>query len=298
MPASPLRGRFVWHELTTHDPDAAARFYPGLTGWKVEPYADNPSYRLWTVGGVPMGGLMALPDEQRRAGAPPAWLCYVGVPDVDATVRQATALGARVYVQPQTIPVGRFAVLADPQGAAFAVYRPSQEPMGGDDAPVGDFSWHELATTDPKKAQEFYRALFGWEHASSFEMGPGDTYWMFKRGGGTKTLGGIYRKRAEMAGPSAWLPYIRVASADKAAAAATRSGGKILNGPMDVPGGDRIAMCFDPQGAAFAVHTVVAQVSAKAKPKSQKPKKKPKKKPEKKPRAKAKPKRAKAKGRR
>jgi len=296
MPAAPLRGRFVWHELTTHDPDAAARFYPGLTGWKVEPYADNPSYRLWTMGGVPMGGLMVLPDEQRRAGTPPYWLCYMGAPDVDATVRQATSLGARVVVAPQTIPVGRFAVLADPQGAVFALYRPSQEPMGNDEAGVGDFSWHELATTDPAAAQKFYRALFGWEHASSFEMGPGDTYWMFKRGGGTKTLGGIYKKRPEMTAPPNWLPYVRVASADKAAAAAGRTGGKVLIGPMDVPGGDRIAMCIDPQGAAFAVHTVMAQATTTRPKPSRKPVK-PKRKVTK-PKAKAKPRRAKAKAKR
>lgn len=279
MPASPLRGRFVWHELTTNDPDAAARFYPGLTGWKVEAWDQNPAYRLWTMNGEPMGGLMALPEDARRSGAPPSWLTYIGVPDVDASTRQATSLGARVIVAPQTIPVGRFAVLADAQGAVFALYRPSQEPLRGDDAAVGDFSWHELATSDPKAAQEFYRALFGWEHASSFEMGPGDTYWMFKRGGGTKTLGGIYRKRPEMSAPPNWLCYVRVPNADKAAAAATRAGGKVLIGPLDVPGGDRIAMCLDPQGAMFAVHTVTAPAAAArpkatAKPKAKKTAKK------------------------
>src|SRR5438477_353571 len=116
MPALSLRGRFVWHELMTTDPDAAARFYPAVTGWKVQTWEHNPAYRLWTMGGAPMAGLMALPDHSRRMGTPPAWLSYVGVPDVDATVRQATSLGARTYAGPQDIPVGRFAVLGGPCG--------------------------------------------------------------------------------------------------------------------------------------------------------------------------------------
>src|SRR5256886_8506111 len=136
MPAPSLRGRFVWHELMTTDPDAAARFYPAVTGWKVQTWEHNPAYRLWTMGGAPMAGLMALPDHSRRMGTPPAWLSYVGVPDVDATVRQATSLGARTYAGPQDIPVGRFAVLADPQGATFGLYKPSQQPVRGNDAAI------------------------------------------------------------------------------------------------------------------------------------------------------------------
>src|SRR5207247_2376254 len=175
MPAPSLRGRFVWHELMTTDPDAAARFYPAVTGWKVQTWEHNPAYRLWTMGGAPMAGLMALPDHSRRMGTPPAWLSYVGVPDVDATVRQATSLGARTYAGPQDIPVGRFAVLADPQGATFGLYKPSQQPVRGNDAAIGDFSWHELATTDYKAAWAFYRALFGWEPRESIDMGPDGT---------------------------------------------------------------------------------------------------------------------------
>src|SRR3989449_4958974 len=73
----------------------------------------------------PMGGLMRLPEQARRMGAPPHWMPYVAVPDVDATVRQPQGLGARVYVSPQDIPEGRFAVLADPPGATFFVFNPA-----------------------------------------------------------------------------------------------------------------------------------------------------------------------------
>ena len=270
MPAPPTfpRGRFVWHELMTTDPDAAVGFYSKVVGWKVQARKDDSSYRLrhdspyrlWMTGSSPMGGLMRLPEQARRMGAPPHWMPYVAVPDVDATVRQAQGLGARVYVSPQDIPEGRFAVLADPQGATFSVFKPApagSPPPDSDDVKVGGFSWHELVTTDWKRAWDFYRALFGWEHSSSMEMGPGNTYWMFKRGGGTTMLGGMYNKSAEA--PPHWLCYVLVPNADRAAETAARAGGKIVMGPMEVPGGDRIAGGLDPQGAAFAVHARAAQ---------------------------------------
>ena len=265
MPAPSLRGRFVWHELMTTDPDAAARFYPDVTGWKVQTWDQDPAYRLWTVGDVPVGGLMAIPDHARRMGTPPSWLSYVGVPDVDATVRQATSLGGRAYVAPQDIPVGRFAVLADPQGAAFGVYKPSQQPARGKSAMMGDFSWHELATTDYKAAWAFYRALFGWEPTESMDMGPDGTYWMFALAGGDKSVGGMYNKPPAL--PAArWLAYVSVPSADIAARTAQRTGGRLVSGPMDVPGGDRVAQCVDPQGAVIAVHAVAAVAKPAARP--------------------------------
>jgi len=95
---------------------------------------------------------------------------------------------------------------------------------------------------------------------------------MFQRGGGSRMLGGIYTKAADRPGPAHWLCYAMVASADRAAQAITRSGGRILTGPMDVPGGGRIAMCVDPQGAAFAVHAArPAKRAAPARRKATKP---------------------------
>jgi predicted enzyme related to lactoylglutathione lyase len=267
MPAAPLRGRFVWHELMTGEPDAAARFYPKVTGWGIQSWDEDPSYRMWTVKGMPVGGLMELPAEARQMGTPPSWLMYVGVPDVDATVREATARGARTYVPPRDLSIGRFAVMADPQGATFAVYRPTRPPEGGDEVGLGEFSWHELATTDWRAAWDFYHALFGWELTESMDMGPQGTYQMFGRAG--RSLGAVYGKPTGAPGPIAWLCYIRVPSADRAVEAAQRAGGTLLNGPMEVPGGDRIAQFLDPHGAGFAVHSLAAKPATRpARPKA------------------------------
>lgn len=275
MPAALARGRFVWHELMTSNPDAAAAFYGKVIGWKTQGWPQDPSYRMWTARGIPVGGLMALPDQAKLAGAPPHWMSYIGVPDVDAAVRQATGLGARTHVPPKDIPnAGRFAVLVDPQGATFTVYASSQPESAQPE--LGGFSWHELATTDTQAAWKFYRTLFGWEHTSSMDMGPDGVYLMFGFGAGP--VGGIYKKPLEVPMPN-WLPYIRVAKVDDTGKAATRAGGRVINAPMEVPGGDRVVTFLDPQGAMIAAHSKAAAKPAKKKATKKKPaRKKPAKK--------------------
>jgi len=215
-------------------------------------------------------------------GAPPNWLTYIGTPDVDATVRQAEELGAMVLKGPDDIPNGgRFAVLRDPQGAVFAIYRSPASAVGpaGDKPAMGDFSWHELMTTDPEAAFDFYQRLFGWDKTDAMDMGPDlGTYQMFSGGGAS--MGGIYRKPAAAPAPPHWLPYAYVPDSKKAAALATARGAKILNGPMQVPGGDWIVMAVDPQGAVFAVHSPGAAAAKPAKSAAKaKPAKRAKKKP-------------------
>jgi len=254
------RGRFVWHELYTTDIEAAKAFYTKVIGWGTEKWAATseltpPEYTMWMAGERAVGGVMLLPHKARKMGAPPHWMAYVNVPDVDATVKKAKSLGANVFVEPETIPeVGTFAVMADPQGAVFAVmnpdgpYQPETDPE-----PLG-FSWHELFAEDWKKADKFYTELFGWKPMEDMDMGPEiGTYHMFGRD--RFMYGGMMNRPANMQAPPSWLHYVLVDSADAAAERAVKAGGKILNGPMDVPGNDRVAMLLDPQGAAFAVHS-------------------------------------------
>ena len=167
----------VWFDLMTTDTEGAKAFYTETIGWKTQPYADadpNMPYTMWVAGQSPIGGVMALPEEARKMGAPPHWLAYTSVADVDASVQQATKLGGRVLAPAMNIPkVGRFAVLADPQGAVFAIIDPENarpEPAGV--PPLGAFSWHELATTDQEAAFAFYSGLFGWDAMERMEMGP------------------------------------------------------------------------------------------------------------------------------
>jgi len=246
------RGRFVWYDLMTNDPKKAEAFYQRVAGWGTQVWDGQQPYTMWTVNGNPIGGVMEMP---KGVNAPPHWIAYLAVPDVDATVKQAESLGATTHHKPTDIPsVGRFAVLADPQGAFFAVFTPQGNTPGHEGMPnVGEFSWHELATTDYASAFRFYQALFGWEKIAEHDMGPMGIYFLFGRNG--QQLGGMFNKPPEMPFPPNWLQYIQVDSADGAAERVKANGGQVLNGPMDVPGGDRIAQCLDPQGGAFAVHS-------------------------------------------
>ena len=243
------RGRFVWHELMTPDAKKAQEFYTKITGWGTQPFGD--AYTMWTVNGVPMGGVMNLPEPS----APIGWLAYISVPDVQAAANKVESLGGKIVKKPADIPnVGTFSIVADPQGAMFCLFKGAQnQPFEDRDPKIGEFSWHELATTDWAAAWKFYENLFGWEKRAEHDMGPMGVYMLFGIAG--REAGGMFTRPKEMPGGPAWLHYVRVPDSDRAAALVQQYGGQVLNGPMDVPGGDRIAQCLDPQGAAFAVHS-------------------------------------------
>jgi predicted enzyme related to lactoylglutathione lyase len=247
-----MHGQFCWYELTTPDVDAAKKFYPRFTGWGTVAF-DN-DYTMFTTGGVPRAGIFRLNDQMRQQGVPPNWMPYVESDNVDDTARKASSLGGKVIVNPTDIPgTGRFAVVQDPQGATFGIYRSSTRSGGWDGKPVvGSFSWHELMTTDHVKAFEFYRALFGWEKNGEMDMGGGATYLMYGRG--EAMYGGIYTATPEMTGVHPfWLVYIHVKDVGKAVEAATKAGAFVQRPRMEIPGGT-IAILGDPQGAGFALH--------------------------------------------
>jgi uncharacterized protein len=180
---------------------------------------------------------------------------YVGVPKLEDAVAHITRLGGRDCSPVIEVPnVGRMQMMQDPQGAAFYVFEPSSTEQMPEAAPeVGDASWHELMTTDAPAAMTFYNEIFGWQPSDAMDMGDMGKYQMFNRPIGM--IGGIMNKPKEMAQvPPNWQIYFRVDDLDAAIDRIKANGGQILNGPMEVPGGDRIVNAMDPQGAAFSLH--------------------------------------------
>jgi predicted enzyme related to lactoylglutathione lyase len=260
MPAVKTRGRFVWYELSTSDPAAAQGFYKKIMGWGTEDFPETDSSTVYTMlknGDTPIGGLWQLPAELASQGVPPNWLPYISTDDVDETVGEATQLGARVVVPPKDIPnMGRFAVLADPQGAMFALYKSTQEMPDPEFNPqLGEGSWHELTTSDHVAAYEFYNKLFGWEKQTEMDMGGGAMYMMYGRTSDSPMLGGMWTAPPGQPIPPSWMIYFKVEDADQTAERIKQLGGQIVNGPMEVPGGDRVAQAMDPQGAMFGIHS-------------------------------------------
>ena len=250
-------GRFVWHDLMTTDTEGAKKFYGAVAGWGTQAWEGPTPYTLFTVGGIPIGGVSPLSDDMKKNHVPPHWLPAVCVDNVDDTLAKATKLGAKTVAPPMDIPdTGRYAVLQDPQGATISIFTPNPRMSSPGEAPKkGNFSWHELTTSDSVAAFDFYSKIFGWEKAGEFDMGaPMGIYQMYGQGGAP--YGGMMTRTPEMPPPN-WLCYIMVDDAKAAAEKIKSGGGNVIVGPMQVPGesGDWIAIAIDPQGAATAVHS-------------------------------------------
>lgn len=246
-------GRFVWYENLAKDPGKSIDFYTDVIGWKTQPFGEANDYVMWVGEQGPLGGVMKLPDEAAQMGVPPNWMAHVQVENVDATVSAAKRLGGKIHKDPEDIPtVGRFAVVADPQGASLSIFTPSAPMTLHDSSKNGEFSWNELMTSDYTAAFDFYSQLFGWKVSQDMDMGPMGTYRVFEAGG--KQLGGMMTtpKGAQM--PPMWIYYVETSDLDAALARAKKKEATLMNGPMDVPGGGRIAQLMDPQGAVFALH--------------------------------------------
>jgi uncharacterized protein len=252
MPQSP--NNFIWYDLMTTDAKAAEAFYSKVCGWRTQDSGlTDRSYTILSVIEIPVGGLMPIPAEAAANGARPAWNGYVGVDDVDGFAERVTQAGGSVHRGPEDIPgVGRFAVVGDPFGASFVLFKGSTDAQPQPPAPgtPGHVGWHELYTGDLEQAFAFYSGLFGWSKSEAVDMGPMGIYQTFATD--AVQVGGMMKK-PETVPASAWLYYVNVEDITAAADRVKQSGGQIVNGPHQVPGGSWIVQGCDPQGAMFAL---------------------------------------------
>lgn len=248
---TPISGNFCWVELNTTDPVAAKRFYGELFGWRMK---DMPTpmgeYTMAEVDDKSVCGLMKLPEEARKMGAPPHWLSYVAVDDVDASAEKARELGGTVLVPPMDAGPGRMAVLQDPTRGVLAIWRAQQSMGTWLYQEPNAVCWNELMTTNVDAAGKFYMGLFGWK-GQAMQM-PGMTYTVLKNG--DQDAGGMMAFPPEVKMPvTSWTVYFAVASADGAVERAQKLGAKLHVPPTDIPNVGRFAVLEDPAGAVFAV---------------------------------------------
>jgi predicted enzyme related to lactoylglutathione lyase len=248
-------GSFIWYELLTTDPDAAAAFYRAVIGWTAQS-AGQPGfdYRFFLApDGGAVGGHMALPHGAAEAGMRAAWLGYIGVDDVDSAVDAVIAAGGSVQMPAMDLEnVGRIAMVTDPLGAPFYVMRGTGEQASAafDQALPGHCHWNELATIDQQAALDFYGAEFGWTKGETMPMGEMGDYQLIEHDG--RAIGAIM-SRPPAGPPPSWTFYFGVPDIDAAAAAINEAGGAIMHGPAEIPGGGFIIVASDPQGAAFGL---------------------------------------------
>ncbi|MEU6354843.1 VOC family protein [Streptomyces sp. NPDC047072] len=243
----PVTGGPCWTELGTNDLEAAKRFYTELFGWRpqTDPRQEAGGYTVAHLGDAAVAALSPLYQE----GQPVAWNVSFAVTDADAAVAKVTAEGGAVLVSPMDIfDVGRFAVVVDPAGAAFQLWQPRAFAGAGLLNEPGALGWVELLTRAPERAVVFYTGLFGWSVNASEHY----TQW----GIDGADFGGMVRMDEKFPPevPPHWLPYFAVTDVDTTAATATEAGGTVLMEPTSVPGGPRIAVLRDPQGAVFGVY--------------------------------------------
>ncbi len=249
-----MHGGPCWYELGTSDLDGAERFYGAVLGWSVKDSGmEGFEYRLASHGGDLVAGMMSLAAQEGTP--PPNWTIYFAVDDCDAAAAAVDKAGGKVYQGPADIPnTGRFAVLADPQGAVFGVLQPLPMEGGGagnafDQKKEGHGNWQELMSTDPEAGFAFYAGLFGWRKSTAVDMGEMGIYQLFSHNGAD--IGGMMG--LGNAPVPAWLPYFGANGVDAAIERIEAAGGKLVHGPQEVPGGAFIAVAQDPQGAHFAV---------------------------------------------
>jgi predicted enzyme related to lactoylglutathione lyase len=261
MPSSPASS-FIWYELMTTDADAAAEFYGSVVGWDVavQPSAEagGMDYRMIrrSDGGM-AGGVLRLTGEMTAGGARPCWMPYLYTPDVDAKVAAIEKEGGKSLMPAMDLPVGRIAMVADPQGIPIYVMNPIP-PEGKEDEASEVFSeteaqrvrWNELTSPDQKASMDFYARHFGFEFNEKMSMGEMGDYWFIHHQG---TRLGAVAPQMNPQQPAMWLFFFGVPSIAQAKARIEAGGGQVMMGPVEVPGGDWIVIAADPQGAPFGL---------------------------------------------
>jgi predicted enzyme related to lactoylglutathione lyase len=241
--ASHSPGSFCWIELATNDTAAARAFYTQLFGWSVSEMSmgGDDVYTLFRKDGRDAAAM-----HGHTAGAPPNWLSYVAVENVDQSTAKAKDLGATVLAGPMDVPdAGRMSVLMDSQGAAFAIWQANQNKGVGVRDEPNTLCWNELQGRDVEAAKSFYPPLFGWRMKESDEY----TEWHL----GENAVGGLILSKSPPEVPPFWMPYFAVEDCDAATDKATSLGGTALVSCLEIDHIGRFSVLMDPQGAVFAV---------------------------------------------
>ncbi len=253
-------GSFIWYELMTSDATAAAKFYGMVVGWEIADHADPQSgmdYRMIGRGdGGYNGGVLALTADMVEHGARPTWLGYLHVADVDGAVKAIVADGGRLLMPRKDLPVGAIAMVADPMGTPFYV----MAPIPPRESPTRRATF---LMSPPRStcAGTNSRALTSRAQSGSMRSTSASNSrtacrwarWAVMTSSITAAYASAIMQKAPQNPNAAWLFYFGVQSVTAAKAAIEKGGGKVMNGPHQVPGGDWVVIAVDPQGAVFGV---------------------------------------------
>ena len=242
-------GAPCWVDLSTPDLEGARRFYAALLGWSFDPAVAEMGH--YTMARVHGGLVAAIAPKQPGMDMPTVWSVYLKSSDIDATAKRFSAGGGNLMVPPMDIPgSGRMAFGFDPTGAAIGFWQPAGHTGAQRIDEPGAMCWHEVATPDGARADEFYRGLFSYEMQ---QVGDGKTFDYTMWSIDNHPVAGRLQMTAEWQGiPPHWITYFVVDNCDASAKQVAELGGQLKHGPFDSPHG-RIAVVSDPQGATFSI---------------------------------------------
>ena len=245
-------GKVVWVDLVTPDLDSAKKFYSGLFGWTFrDTHAGKRDYAVALLDGRPVAGLFLRPvkaGEQRQ----PAWLTFIAVADVEVAKRTALEHGAKVVAEPRSYPRrGRQAILADPEGAHFAVLASSSGDPGDLLAAPGEWIWSSLIVKDPNTEAAFYQQLFGYD---VFDLPTDDDvdHVILSTDDYARASVNAFHRDPSRRLPH-WLNFVRVVDVVEGAAKVVALGGRVLSEPHLDRHGGKVAIVADPAGAPFGL---------------------------------------------
>ena len=224
--------RFFRLQLRTTDVPAARAFYTELLG----------------KGGANTN-IVPLPEQAAARGAPAHWLGYISVENVDEAVRSFVERGAAQLGPIHPTPDGgRVAILRDPGGAIVAV---ATAPAAAS-APQPEVAWQQLYAANAQQTATAYCDLFGWRLTDRHDLRGLGVHQEFTCRADAPGTGSVMDIAGLTGIHSHWLFHFRVPALAPALEVVRKAGGVVI-GPIELPNGDRIAVCEDPQRAAFAL---------------------------------------------
>ena len=252
-----LSGKFIWHDLLTDDPAATKRFYGELFGWTFHAIGPrfgavaSTNYMLIRHEGRLIGGMI---DESRLDSELDLsqWVGLMSTGDIDAAVATLQRSGGTIYTPPTELADrGRIAVVADPQGALFALLQTHDGDPGDEPPRMNEFLWDEVWVEDVEVAETFYRELSGLD-AETVALGEESAY-RYLVGNHVPRFGILPLPIEDL--PPLWTPYLRVADPAAIVARVEELGGRVVIEPVERAPGVTVALIIDPSGAGFAIQT-------------------------------------------
>ena len=245
-----LHGEFCWHEVNTRDAEGSAAFYSALLNATASAIPmPHGNYTMVAIGSHTVLGIMpispATPPEVQAH-----WVGYIAVDDIDQSTARAAELGATVHSPVTQGSLGRWSLITDPTGAAFALFQGDPEKTDGkNNFGPGAVVWTHLVTPDPARAVEFYSALLGW----TSELPPdGGADGARRMNAHDRSVAGIM-PTSHPDDRAAWLAFIEVERIEDAARTAVQLGATALTEVFGFPSIGAVMVLKDPQGATVCV---------------------------------------------